>query len=42
MKYEKKEADQLYGDYEAVYLKPANGDFVPCGWFHINLLLKGE
>jgi hypothetical protein len=24
--------------YEIVYICPTSGEFVPCGWFHVNFL----
>lgn len=26
--------------YDACYITPADGSFVPCGWFHIDFLLS--
>ena len=28
--------------YETVFIKPANGPLIPCGYFHINFLLANK
>jgi hypothetical protein len=41
IKYETQDS-LAWGDHEACFVSPNNGEFVPCGWFHIKFLLKPE
>lgn len=41
LRYEKKKS-LAWGEYEAVFVSPADGTFHPCGWFHIKFLLREE
>lgn len=33
-----KQKSLAWGEYDTVYLSLANGDFGPCGWFHVSRL----
>lgn len=40
LKYARREASVAWKEYDVVFVSPADGSFVPCGWFHIKFLSK--
>lgn len=42
IKYSKATSIAWGSDYDVCFVSPISVGFVPCGWFHINFLIRGN